>query len=61
MSEREPYDCVECGTEIEDKDYSRYTPKEKAVCIDCWFDELDGQDRKFWSERANRLREQRIK
>lgn len=59
MSEPKSYDCEVCEKTIKDREYSRYTPMEKAVCVDCWFDELDSRERKFYSERAERLRENR--
>lgn len=52
-------ECDVCGREFRGWQYGGYTAEEDGVCTDCYFEELDGEERKEYAERANRMREER--
>lgn len=49
--------CRECGDEIETR--GGWKPEDMAVCTDCWFSELSGDERREHAERARARREAR--
>lgn len=46
--------CRECGEDIVVKSWDQYDASVREVCTDCWFNELDGEEREEIAKRANR-------
>ena len=44
-------ECRECGVPVTETD--RWTSEQLQVCSDCWWNELDGQERKAIAREAN--------
>lgn len=45
--------CRECGGEIETGAASKWSAEDLQVCDDCWWSELDGDERRRIAEEAN--------
>ena len=56
----EPQCCERCGEEIEDRPDSKFRPSDLRTCDDCWFGELDGEERKQYAKEAHKRRDQRL-
>lgn len=46
--------CRECGGEIETGLASKWSAEELQVCENCWWTELDGDERREIAKEANR-------